>query len=139
MLIYGARFTVGRKYLSGEGEYTRGNSNESFSSPTETVNSLKENVRIGLRSLYAFNPFLHALFRGGGQASRQKSDTTPLNAVTQSTTSPWVYHPYAGLGLEGNISHLVSLSADATYVFNSTSNWAKNDVQTTVAFKIQLN
>ena len=139
LLIYGVRFTVGGHSLAGEGEYTRGNANEYFLSPSQAIDTLKENIRLGVRSTYAFGSFLSTFVRAGGQASRQKVDTTPIGGTTSTTTYPWVYHPYAGLGFEGAFGKMISAVLDATYVFNSTSVWSQNDIQASFSVKVHLN
>jgi hypothetical protein len=138
VLIYGARVTAGSKLLSGEAEYTRGNKTEVFASPTQTVKTDLENVKIGLRSTPPLTGWLSAVGRAGAQASRQKIETIQGSTSTVDD-GKWDIDPYAGIGVQGALGSQFSLSAEATYVFNDLKDWSRNDVQTTLSLKIDLN
>lgn len=139
MLIYGARFTIGHKWLSGEGEYTMGSTTEIFTSSDQSIKSDKQNARIGLRSSKAIIPGLDFLFRTGGQASQTKVTTTTISSGTSLTSNPaWEIHPYAGAGFQGSPVNFFSISLEATYLFRSVKDWSQNDVQTTASLKFSL-
>lgn len=139
MLIYGGRVTAGHKLISGEGEYTLGTTNESFVTLDKNVKTDKQNVRLGIRSALTATTWLDFLFRAGGQASKTKTDTTTISTATTLTSAPdWEIRPYAGTGLQAHVAEFFSLSFEATYLFRSVSDWSQNDVQTSVALKINL-
>ena len=139
MLVYGARFTVGHKWLSGEGEYTMGSTTEIFTGSDQSIKSDKQNARLGLRSAKAIVPGIDFLFRAGGQASQTKLTTTTISSGTSLTSNPaWEIHPYAGAGLQGSPVNFFSISLEATYLFRSVKDWSQNDVQTTASLKFAL-
>jgi opacity protein-like surface antigen len=135
VLIYGARVTAGSKFLSAEGEYTRGSTNDSYLTPARSVTSTIENIKLGVRSTYVMGTFLEALARAGGEASREKSETLASGVTSVDGPGPWAIHPYLGVGLESKIGSLFSLSASANYVFNDLKDFSKNNVQTTLSTK----
>lgn len=139
MLIYGARFVVGHRWLSGEGEYTLGSTNETFPTQDQNIMTDKQNARLGLRSAKSIGPFIDLLFRAGGQATHTKVTTTTISTATSLTGNPaWEIHPYAGLGFQANLLKVISISLEATYLFRSLKDWSGNDVQTSASLKIQL-
>lgn len=139
MLIYGGRFTVGSKRISGEGEYTRGNTLETFVAQDQQVKTNKENVRLGLRSYIPIIQWLDFMLRAGGQATKLKMETTTISSGTTVTSSPdWEIHPYAGAGLHLNVTNAISAGFDATYLFRSVKDWSQNDVQTSFSFRINI-
>jgi hypothetical protein len=139
MLIYGARFVVGHRWLSGEGEYTLGTTNETFPTQDQNIKADKQNARLGLRSSKSVGPFVDFLFRAGGQATKTEITTTTISTATSLTDgSDWEIHPYAGLGLQANVLKIISISLEATYLFRNLKDWSGNDVQTSASLKIQL-
>jgi hypothetical protein len=139
MLIYGARVTAGQKLISGEGEYTLGTTDESFVLQGENLKTSKQNARLGLRSAIELTHWMDFIFRGGGQASKTKVDTTTISSGTTTTSAPdWEIHPYAGAGIQASFAEAFSLGLEATYLFRSVSDWSQNDVQTTFSIKIHL-
>jgi hypothetical protein len=139
MLVYGGRFTVGHKLLSGEGEYTQGTTNETFPTIDQNLKTDKQNARLGLRTSKTVGPFLDFLFRAGGQASKTQTTTTTISSATSLTDSPdWEIHPYAGVGVQGNLAGFFSIALEATYLFRNLKDWSGNDVQTSASVKIQL-
>jgi len=139
MLLYGGRFTVGHKLLSGEGEFTQGTTNETFPTSDQNLKTDKQNARLGLRTSKTIGPFLDFLFRAGGQASKTQITTTTISTATSLTDSPaWEIHPYAGAGIQGNLTGFFSIALEATYLFRNLKDWSGNDVQTSASVKIQL-
>lgn len=139
MLIYGARVTLGQKWLSGEAEYTMGSTTETFPSQDKSVKSDKQNARLGLRSSKTIVSGLDFLFRAGGQATQTKVTSTTISSGSSLTENPaWEIDPYAGVGLQGNIVNLFSISLEATYLFRSVKDWSQNDVQTTASLRFTL-
>jgi hypothetical protein len=139
MLIYGARFVVGHRWLSGEGEYTLGTTNETFPTQDQNIKADKQNARLGLRSAKSVGPFVDVLFRAGGQATKTEVTTTTISTATSLTDgSDWEIHPYAGFGLQANLLKIFSISLEATYLFRNLKDWSGNDVQTSASLKIQL-
>lgn len=139
MLIYGGRVTAGHKLISGEAEYTLGTTDESYVLLGENLKTSKQNARLGLRSSIMLTSWLDFIFRGGGQASKTKVDTTMIASGLTTTSAPnWEIHPYAGIGLQGNVAEAFSIGLDATYLFRSVTDWSQNDVQTSFSFKIHL-
>ncbi len=138
MFIYGLRANAGNKLISGELEYTRGSDNEIYPSQGLTVNTAKENLKLGVLTHYQLNPYFEARGRLGGQASREKVDSISASAATTSQGT-WTIHPYLGAGLEGGLSRQFSLTFDITYVFNSVTDLSQNDIQTTLGVKVDIN
>jgi hypothetical protein len=139
MLIYGARVTVGHQWLSGEGEYTMGSSTETFPSLDQNIKSDKQNARLGLRSSKSIVSGLDFLFRAGAQATQTKVTSTTISSGMSLTENPeWEIHPYAGVGLQGSVVNLLSISVEATYLFRSVKDWSQNDVQTTASLRFAL-
>ncbi len=139
MLIYGARFVVGHRWLSGEGEYTLGSTQETFPTQNQNIKTDKQNARLGLRSSRSIGPFLEFLVRLGGQATQTKVTTTTISTATSLTSGgDWEIHPYAGLGVQANLLKAISISLEATYLFRNLKDWSGNDVQTSASVKIQL-
>jgi hypothetical protein len=139
MLIYGARFTAGRPHIAAEGEYTRGTDSEGFTTPAvQTVNTTKENARLGVRGTYEVSKFLGVYLRMGGQASRMKVENLAVGGTTTASDGKWEIRPYAGLGGQGNIATKISVSLEANYVFNSLEVWSQNTVQFTGGVRIHL-
>jgi len=139
MLVYGARVVVGHRWLSGEGEYTLGTTNETFPTQDQNIKTDKQNARLGLRSSKSVGPFFDFLFRIGGQATKNQTTTTTISTATSLTaSSDWAIHPYAGVGLQANLLKMISISLEATYLFRNLKDWSGNDVQTSASLKIQL-
>jgi len=139
MVIYGGRVTAGHKLIAGEAEYTVGNTNESFPAQDESLTTNKQNVRLGLRSSMALTHWMDFIFRGGGQASKTKIDTTTISTATSVTSAPnWEIHPYAGAGISGHVADALSLSLEATYLFRSVTDFSQNDVQASFSVKFHL-
>ena len=139
MLIYGGRVTAGHKFISAEGEYTLGTTNEVFPTQGQNIKTDKQNARLGIRSEIATVPGLDFIFRAGGQATKLKVATTTVSTGTTLTSEPnWEIHPYAGTGLQAHLFHAFSLALEATYLFRSVKDWSQNDIQTSVSFKIHL-
>jgi hypothetical protein len=140
MLVYGARFTAGRPHLSLEGEYTLGNDTEIFTTPVAaTINTKKENGRLGGRGTYAIGSMLDAILRFGGQASKATVETVPVSGTSSTAYGKWEIHPYLGGGFQLSPFPQASLGLEANYVFYSLSDYTKNSIQLSTSVKFNLN
>lgn len=140
MLIYGARFTAGRPHIAAEGEYTRGSDSEAFVTPTAmTVNTTRENVRLGVRGTYDVASRLGVFLRLGGQASKASVTQMTLSSTTTTADPKWLLKPYAGTGLNIALANLLSIGLEASYVFNSVEDFSKNTIQLAGSIRINLN
>jgi hypothetical protein len=139
MLIYGARFTAGRPHVAAEGEYTRGSDTEVFTAPVLSVNTTRENVRLGVRGTYDLAEYLDFILRLGGQASKAAMRTVDAGGISAATDTGWQIHPYLGAGLQIAAQKFFSLGLEANYVFYSLSDFTKNSVQLAASVRVHFN
>jgi hypothetical protein len=136
-LIYGARATAGILLISAEGEYTRGQDDESYSDLDLTVKEQADKAKLGIRSGFKLGPVVTFNLRAGGQATKGKRDET-RGGVTTTYSQDLEVDPYAGAGLRGRLSNKLSASAEVVAVVTDTSDLSKNEYQTTAGFSIHL-
>lgn len=138
VLVYGARAIAGYKILSGEVEYTRGQSDETFGTPTTQVEETSEKIRAGLRSQKDLGKILSLTLRGGAEAGRRNTKTT-VNSVTTESESPTKVDPYLGTGLALNLGTQISLTAEAVATIKDTKDMKKNEYATTFGLRVNFN
>ncbi len=137
-VIYGLRVTYGIPAISGEGEYTRGNDIENYSTAPEQIRNEDEELKIGLTSSYHPIDIFFVNVRAGGQASQGTREVTS-GGVKTTTTKDLEINPYAGAGLGFHLGSFVTLSATSTVVFRDYKEMKKNDLQNMVALSVRVN
>ncbi len=137
-LVYGARASVGIPAIALETEYLYGKDTETFSSSVQSVTDTDQEVKLGLRShIRLANAFTFVL-RAGAQATQSKLDET-VSGVTTTTTSSFVYCPYAGAGLHIGLMNHVAFTAEVVSVFtNYKTRWTNNDYQVTAGLIVHF-
>ncbi|MDG0817745.1 outer membrane beta-barrel protein [Bdellovibrio svalbardensis] len=132
--MYGLRVTVGEDILSAEVEYSKASDTENMSTAPEKIYNEDEIAKLGIRSTYRFNNYLHSSLRVGAQATRGIEETTSSGILTRKDKDIR-YNPYAGLQL-GVSFGVFSLNASSTMVFRDYSDLSKNDIQNTLSFGV---
>ncbi|MES3037063.1 MAG: hypothetical protein V4736_04075 [Bdellovibrionota bacterium] len=132
--IYGGRVTLGEDWLAGELEYTRGSDTENYTVAPEVIKNEDEKLKLGVRSIYRFNEYMFTTGRIGGQAHKNKKDSTSGGVTTSSETTR--YSPYAGVSLGIRFAKVLTLSAGTTVIFNDATDMSKNDYQHVVSLGI---
>jgi len=136
-LFYGARVTAGFLMLSGEGEYTRANDTEVFSSPAETMTEQADKLKLGLRSTLSLSSMVYLSIRGGGQATQTMRDTT-IGGVTTRTWDPIIWLPYGGAGFRFQLSPKIFATAEMVVVWTNFPDMNSAEYQPTAGFQIAL-
>src|SRR6185503_13887742 len=128
---YGARVRGGVPLVAVEAEYTRGTDTEDFPADSLQTKDSADKLKLGLRSGFRLSSLLGASARAGVQASQNTHEET-RSSVTSSVIEPVKYKPYAGAGLDFN------LSSKITVVFNDIHDLGQNEYQTTAGFAVRF-
>lgn len=135
-LVYGARAWLGIPIISIETEYLHSTDTEVYS--TMTTVDTDQKAKLGLRSQIKLSSLLSFVARAGAQAKQTKHDET-TGGVTTSTTTDFIYKPYAGAGFHMRLAKHVALTAEIVAVFaNYPTSWTDNEYQTTAGLTIHF-
>jgi len=137
VFIYGARVTAGYRILSAEGEYTRGDSDATYTAQDLRIKELSEKARVGIRSTYDLASLLSFTLRGGGEANRTTTERT-IAGVTTKSKSPTNLDPYIGAGLGVHLGSVVTLNAEAVATIKDVHDLNKNEYTTTLGFTLSI-
>src|SRR5690606_20393379 len=108
----GARVVAGYRLLSGEIEYTRGQSDANYPLTDLRIEETTERVRAGIRSTYDLGSILSFTGRGGAEIGRRNTESTTAGVTTKSE-SPTRVDPYVGAGIGIHLGKTLSLNAEA--------------------------
>lgn len=137
-LTYGARAWLGFQFIAVETEYLTAKDTETFTSPDRSYTDTDQKVKAGLRSQIRLASMLSFLLRAGAQAKQNTHEET-ISGVTTSTANPWVYHPYAGAGLNIRLMNHVHFTAEVVTVFAKyPTNWTDHEYQATAGISIHF-
>jgi hypothetical protein len=136
-MLYGARMTFGFLILSVEGELTRSNDEEAFTSQDLATKDVTDKLRAGLRSGFRMGSLLQLHIRGGGQASRNHHEETRAG-VTSTSEDPLVVKPYLGAGLRAALAPKIYGTAEVVTVIRDLNDLQQNEYQLTAGFSIRL-
>lgn len=132
----GARILYGVPLLSGELEYTQGNSRRDYPASNQKVEDSVQRGMVGLRSTVGFGKWIGAFFRAGARLSKEKTTITDTSTNIVTIKEPPIsFDPYAGTGLQIAIANNFALNAGATIIFtHEFPPKGKYDVQYTFGF-----
>ena len=136
-LVYGARASAGFLFLAAEGEYLRGTSTEAFPDMGLSTKDTSDIAKVGLRGRIKFVTLLSLVLRAGGQAKKNRHEST-VGGVTTVTDDPVVVHPYAGAGLTFRLGNNFAFTAEIVAVILDKNNLSRNEYQTTAGFTVHL-
>jgi hypothetical protein len=137
--VFGVRGTYGYKLLSGEMEVNKAQDTEEFTEQDLKITDSAQRALFGVRSTFEMASFFDWFLRGGIRLTENKRETIQNGSVSNQTEAIQ-YDPYAGTGININLSHLFSLNAAATMVFTQSPTEATKgeyDVQYTFGFTVK--
>ncbi len=135
VLTYGARIIAGYKVISGEGEYTTGQSDEVFPEIFTQIIEKTEKARLGLRTSYAIGSMLDSYLRAGGEAQKKHTIKTIVLTVTE-TDSPYKVYPYIGTGLTLKLGSHFGLNANVLATLKDINDLTQTEYSTSVGVSI---
>ena len=138
VLSYGVRVIAGYKILSGEGEYTIGNSDELFSDTNTRIEEKTEKIRLGLRSTYTIGDLLDWYLRGGAEAQKKHTKTTLAGVLTENDSPSKVY-PYVGSGVTIHVATQFALNASVLATIKDLNDMKKNEYSTSLGVQLNFN
>ncbi|MBC7385435.1 MAG: hypothetical protein H7301_04620 [Cryobacterium sp.] len=138
VFTYGGRIIAGYKILSAEGEYTLGNSNETFASSSTQIEEKRQTARIGLRSTYSLGSVIDWYLRGGAENQKRHTTTTVSGVITENDSPSKVY-PYVGTGVSLKIGMQLSLNASVIATVKDTKDLNQNEYTTTLGVNLNFN
>lgn len=134
-LFYGARAIAGLPLIALEAQFTRGMSQETFGTSSQT--NTGDRAKVGLRSSFRLSSMIWLFLRAGGEAALEKVVQVD-NGVTTTTEFPIRYSPYAGTGARFWLTNKISATADVVAVFADVNDLRKTEFQATAGFALRL-